>query len=75
MSTVTMSAAAAEGLSRLGVGDVGVVETAERMAWVVFVARHAADDEVVFPRGKWATIQHIEAQLDEHAKRIAGGGK
>jgi len=38
------------------------------MAWLVLVLRELPDSAARFPRGKWATIQYIEGQLQEAAK-------
>jgi hypothetical protein len=67
MSIVTLTARTAEALSNLGIGDFNGVEQPERMAWVVLVLRKLKDQPIVFPRGKWATIQEIERQLDHAA--------
>jgi hypothetical protein len=45
-------------------------ETPERMAWVYFLIRKLPDKPEWFPRGKWATIQHIEGQLDSIAEDL-----
>ena len=71
--TVNVLPGTAEALSLLGLGDFQIVETVERMAWVVRVLRHVDDDPKVFPHGKWATIQSIEAQVDEAAQAQARG--
>ena len=41
------------------------------MAWLLFVLKKVEDDPTIFPRGKWATLQHIESQLDVVAERLA----
>lgn len=69
--TVTMSQAAADGLSAIGMGDFAAVETAERMTWVVLVLLHVPDHDAWFPRGKWATIQSLQQQLTGCAMRRA----
>ena len=66
--TVDLLGHTAEALSLLGLGDVVRVNSPEHMAWVARVLRHVPDSETAFPSGKWATIQHIEAQVDECAK-------
>ena len=77
--TITLSVSTADALSRVGLGDFHTVEQPERMAAVVLVLRLLDDDDDRYPRGKWATIQAIEAQLDEWARETAdalrsGGG-
>lgn len=69
--TVSISRATAAELSKLGLGDFAVCETPQRMAWVVLVLREIADTDERFPRGKWATIQHIEGQIHRCAVRAA----
>src|SRR4051812_31245908 len=63
--TITLSEAAAAGLSQIGFGEVYTVEQPERMAWLVLLLRWIPDKPAWFPKGKWATIQHIESQLSE----------
>lgn len=65
MSTVSLSRSAAEGIGKALDQDVHGVETAERMAWLVLLLKSREDLPEWFPRGKWATIQHIEKQLDD----------
>jgi hypothetical protein len=43
------------------VGRVNILP--EQMAWIVAVLKLLPDGPGRFPRGKWATIQHIESQL------------
>jgi len=69
--SVTLSDMTAAGLSKIGLGDIQSVETPERMAWVFLVLRKLEDRPEWFPRGKWATIQHIEDQLDKCAEARA----
>ena len=69
--SISLSPRTAQGLSRVGIGDFYGVETPERMAWVVLVLKRVDDREQIFPRGKWATIQEIERQLDECADLAA----
>lgn len=63
VDVVTISASTATALSTLGIGDFVEVETPERMASVALILRGLDDRPDWFPRGKWATIQHVEAQL------------
>jgi len=42
--------------------------TPENWAWIWFQLRRAADRLEWFPRGKWATLQHIERLLNECAQ-------
>ena len=51
------------------VGRINV--SMENMAWLALVARELPDEEVLFPHGKWATIQNIERQLLKAAKATA----
>ena len=67
MDSVNLSSIAAGGIS-LGINqDMLRVETPERMAWIVWLLKTLDDTEDVFPLGKWATIQNIEAQLEQIA--------
>lgn len=72
--SVTLLPTTAEALEALNVvGYVGRVNVdLQAMAWLVLVLKEVADHPRVFPHGKWATIQSIEAQLAEAAKRVAG---
>jgi len=67
---VELSGAAADALDEL-VCPVGRVNDPPKMAWLAKVLCYLPDDEHHFPRGKWATIQHIEAQLDACARAVA----
>lgn len=69
--TVSISRATADALSKLGLGDFTTCETPERMAWVMLVLRELAVTDERFPLGKWATLQHIEAQVRRCAVRTA----
>ena len=62
--TVSISGVTAEGLSAIGIGDIGTCETVERMSFVVAILRRLPDRDEWFPRGQWATIQRIEEQID-----------
>jgi hypothetical protein len=44
----------------------------EGWAWLWFQLADAQDRPEWFPKGKWATIQHIERQLREHAREAIG---
>ncbi len=70
---VELSGVSAEALDRLDVcGHVGRINVdLPQMAWLWFVAQEIEDNEDTFPRGKWATLQHIEAQLRATAKETA----
>lgn len=65
MSDVSMSKSAAQGIANALDQDVYEVETVERMAWLVLLLKKCEDRPEWFPRGKWATIQSIERQLDD----------
>lgn len=59
------TAAALDGL----VGPVTTVNVdLATMAWLAWILPHMRDDPSRFPRGKWATIQHIEEQLEMAAR-------
>jgi len=64
VSTVSLSPSTAAGISQALDQDVYGVESAERMAWLVLLLKKRDDEPAWFPRGKWATIQHIEDQID-----------
>jgi hypothetical protein len=68
---VSISAEAAAGLTRIGIGDFYEAETPERMAWISLILARLEDRPEWFPRGKWATIQNIDRQLAEVAKDCA----
>ena len=38
------------------------------MAWLVLLLKECEDRPEWFPKGKWATIQHIEGQINEAVK-------
>ncbi len=64
MSTVALSPSAAKGISKALDQDVYGVENAERMAWLLLLLKKCEDLPEWFPKGKWATIQDIESQVD-----------
>lgn len=80
--SIALSQSTADAFSRIGIGDFNVIEQPERMAWVVAVLRRLPDRLEWFPRGKWATIQQIEMQVDacagdaviEIVERLLGAG-
>jgi hypothetical protein len=37
-------------------------------AWFIALLKESSDDPLLFPAGKWATIQHMEELLAEAAK-------
>jgi hypothetical protein len=43
--------------------------TREHWAWVAYLLRGTPDRPEWFPKGKWATIQVLESELMEEAKR------
>jgi hypothetical protein len=65
--SIEMSGVVANALSCALRQDFCRVESPERMAWIVLLLKKFSDTEVIFPRGKWATIQDIEGQLDKAA--------
>lgn len=70
---ITLHPKTATALSELGMGNFSTVETPERMAWVSLVLRRLKDEWHVFPRGKWATINEIDRQLEHAAIHKAEG--
>ncbi len=70
---VNLSPRTAEALNALGIVEhVGRVNIdLHTMAWVTLVLRFLPDDGRFFFRGKWATIQHIQEQLEEAAEAMA----
>lgn len=69
MSIVTLSPATAAAIGHALNQDFYGAETPERMAWIVLLLRKLEDRAEWFPRGKWATIQEIECQLDVCAEK------
>jgi hypothetical protein len=75
VDTVRISGDAAEGLSLIApydLGEFGRYNDPGRMAFVAAICKHLPDNPAHFPKGKWATIQHIEEQVQlcaEHAAR------
>lgn len=66
--TIDISQRTADALTCLGIWDIYTVNEPEIMAAMYFILKNAPDDPRLFPHGKWATIQNIEAQLVEWAK-------
>jgi hypothetical protein len=66
--TIEISGKVAEALSIALDQDVNRMEQPERMAWILLILKKLPDTESTFPHGKWATIQHIEGQLDEASR-------
>jgi|OM-RGC.v1.032807404 hypothetical protein len=65
---IYMSTLAANGLERgLGRDVKPMDEWAEEFAAFIPVMIKLPDKEEYFPMGKWATIQNIQAQVDEWA--------
>lgn len=72
LGMVEVTHATAEALDSMVVfGDVTRLIEPEKAAWVTSVLRELPDTDTLFPRGKWATIQHIEQQVTEQAKAVA----
>lgn len=69
--SIHISRETADAISRLGLGVFFAWVEPERMAWAVLILRELEDRPAWFPKGKWATIQAIEAQLVEQAKEHA----
>jgi hypothetical protein len=72
MMMIRTSQSTAAALSTIGIGDFTGKEEPERMAWVVLILRRLDDRPEWFPRGKWATIQSIDDQLQSAAIERAG---
>ena len=76
--TIELTPATADWLNGLEIfGHVGRTNIQpEQMAWIVLVLKALPDAPGRFPRGKWATIQHIESELlpmiDAAVKQIEG---
>ena len=69
--TIELLPRTAEALDDL-VCHVGTVNVSmENMAWLALVLRELPDTPERFPNGKWATIQHLESQLQIAAKAVA----
>jgi hypothetical protein len=71
IDSIQLSHTVADGLSLALNQDVNTFESLERMAWIVLVLKQLDDTDEWFPRGKWATIQSIECQLDMAAREVA----
>ena len=71
--SIVLSQQAVDGLSAIGIGDFTPCELPERMAWIALVLRSVPDNPLWFPRGKWATIQHIHKQVEDAAAVVAAG--
>ncbi len=54
-------------LATVDFGDLFSWVSLERAAWMFFVLRSLPDRPEWFPKGKWATLQEIERQLDKEA--------
>lgn len=63
--TVELSKRVAEGIGHAVDQDVYTFMQPERMALIVLLLKKLPDNDDYFPRGKWATIQSIEDQLQE----------
>jgi hypothetical protein len=50
----------------------GSLITPEKAAWLWFKLRQEPDSAELFPKGKWATLQVLEAMLDAAAKEASG---
>lgn len=72
-SEVEFSATTAEALDALNiVGHVGMINVdLQAMAWIAYVLPFVPDTARAFPRGKWATIQHLQSQLRTAAEQRA----
>jgi hypothetical protein len=68
---ILISQETADGLSKIGIGQFFTANLADRMAFAVMVMVDLTDNPTWFPEGKWATIQHIRAQLSDRAAELA----
>jgi hypothetical protein len=50
-----------------------IASVPENWAWIWFQLREARDYPRWFPKGKWATIQAIEAKLMDEAREMYSG--
>lgn len=75
MSEISLSPMTADALDALSIIErVGTINVnLAEMAWLWFVLRELEDSDSRFPRGKWATIQHIQDQLERAARDVAEG--
>ena len=48
----------------------GIGSSPEHWAWLWFQLRVSEDNPEWFPKGKWATLQHIQTLLEEEARAI-----
>ena len=64
---IELSAKTADALDELVCPVACVNVDLPSMAWLSLVCRHLPDEERYFPKGKWATLQHIDSQLDAAA--------
>lgn len=53
----------------------GSIISSETAAWLYFLLRNEVDTEELFPKGKWATLQVLEAMLDQAAKEQIKAGE
>ena len=65
--SISLSGKTVDAINTLDIGDFCSVELPERMAGVVLILRRLEDRAEWFPKGKWATIQEIERQLEKCA--------
>jgi hypothetical protein len=73
--SIELSPKTIEGLEHALKQDFNAFELPERMAFVVLRLKRLPDDDKSFPRGKWATIQEIERQLEDCVKFLEEEGK
>ena len=70
IDSIRLSHAVVDGLTLALNQDFNGCESLERMAWIVLIIRKLENKDEWFPRGKWATIQNIEAQLEIAARNF-----
>lgn len=69
--TIHVSDATARSIELMGLSDGQKVLTCEHVAGIVLIMKKLNDTPYLFPKGKWATIQHIENGLETWAEREA----
>ena len=62
--TIRLSSLTVDALSKATGGDIYTTDSPEKMSWIYFLIKELDDTAEVFPRGKWATIQEIQGQLE-----------
>jgi hypothetical protein len=68
---VSISDQSAEAFNRLGLGDFYTIMPARDMAFLAIILPMLDDRPEWFPKGKWATIQHIQQQITDISEKIS----